>query len=162
MLTTDLGALEAGRTAFIQDATGGIALYLEAAVVAALPVGTSIVGRGIIDDRFAQRTLRIAEADLVAGEMTGPPLAILSATGAIDESAEGLRLQVGGTVTSSPEALADGTAVTIDDGSGALRVIVTPAALGGRELSTGSSVTASGPLGQRDSSGPVSRAIGCT
>ena len=43
--------------------------------------------------------------------------------------------------------------MTVDDGSGPVRVIVTPEALAGRELGIGSQVAASGPLGQRDSSG---------
>ena len=68
VLTTDLGALEAGRSAFVQDPTGGIALYLDAVAVAHVAIGSTVVVRGTIDDRFAQRTLRAAEADI---EVTG-------------------------------------------------------------------------------------------
>ena len=60
---------------------------------------------------------------------------------------------VHGSIVGPADALADGTAVSIDDGSGALRIIVTPAALQGRSLAAGSIVTATGPLGQRDSTG---------
>ena len=153
VLTTDLGALESGRTAFVQDATGGIALYLDAAAATTLPVGTTIVVRGTIDDRFAQRTLRIAEADLAITGATSLPAAPSTATGSAGELLEGTRIQIAGSVVEGPDALTDGTAVTADDGSGTVRVIVTPTALGGREISVGSIVTAAGPLGQRDSSG---------
>ena len=63
VLTTDLGALESGHGGFVEDASGGIALYLDAAVVGV------VAGRH--DDRtsrerstvaIAQRTLRVAEA----------------------------------------------------------------------------------------------------
>jgi hypothetical protein len=43
--------------------------------------------------------------------------------------------------------------VTVDDGSGAIRTVIAPAALGGATIGTGDSVTVIGPLGQRDSSG---------
>ena len=153
VLTTDLGALEAGRTAFVQDVTGGLALYLDAVVVAPVPAGTSIVARGTVDDRFAQRTLRVAETDVVITDSSALPAAPTTATGAAGELVEGSRIQIGGSVTEGPDALSDGSAVTVDDGSGAIRVIVTPAALAGRELAVGSIVSATGPLGQRDSSG---------
>jgi outer membrane biosynthesis protein TonB len=153
VLTTDLGALEAGRTAFVQDTTGGIALYLDAIVANSIPAGTTIVVRGTVDDRFAQRTLRVAEAELVVTGSAALPMAPSTATGAAGEVAEGARIEVQGSVTSGPDALTDGTAVTVDDGSGEVRVIVTPAALAGRDLAVGSTVSATGPLGQRDSSG---------
>lgn len=152
VLTTDLGALESGRAAFIEDTTGGIAIYLDAAVVDPLPRGTSVVVRGSIDDRFAQRTLRASEADVVTVGVAGMP-AFSAETGAATEALEGRRLRVSAAITTGPDALADGTAVTVDDGSGPLRVIVTPTALGARVLAVGSVVTAAGPLGQRDSTG---------
>ena len=43
--------------------------------------------------------------------------------------------------------------MTIDDGSGPVRVVITPTAMEGRALAIGSSIIATGPLGQRDSSG---------
>jgi outer membrane biosynthesis protein TonB len=153
VLTTDLGALESGRTAFTEDSTGGIAIYLDAAVVNPLPRGTSIVVRGSIDDRFAQRTLRASEADVVTIGVEAVPAAFGAETGAATEALEGRRLEVTGAITAGPDVLADGTAVTVDDGSGPLRVILTPAALGARALAVGSIVTAAGPLGQRDSTG---------
>ena len=153
VLTTDLGALETGHTAFIEDETGGIALYLDAPVVAALPVGTDVTVAGTIDERYGQRTLRTSEAAVVVGGSTATLEAATASTGSATEGLEGRRIVVHGAMVGSADALADGTAVSIDDGSGPVRVIVTPAALGGRSLVAGSIVTATGPLGQRDSSG---------
>jgi uncharacterized protein YdeI (BOF family) len=152
-LTTDLGALESGHGAFVEDATGGIAIYLDVAGTAALPMGTAVTVRGSIDDRFAQRTLRATAADI---HMTGTgilPAPLATTTGAAAEAFEGRRLVVSGPIIDGPDALADGTAVTVDDGSGALRVIVLPSASDTQDLAVGSIVTAVGPLGQRDSTG---------
>jgi lamin tail-like protein len=153
VLTTDLGALELGRTAFLQDGTGGIGLYLDAPVVAPLAAGATLMAIGTVDDRYGQRTLRVSEADLVLLGTTNLPAAVTISTGAVSEQIEGRIVAVTGAIVGAADILADGTAVTVDDGGGQLRVIVTPSALGGRELLAGSLVTASGPLGQRDSSG---------
>ena len=152
-LTTALGALESSRTAFVQDPTAGIALYLDAGVVSSLPPGTALVARGTLDSRFAQRTLRIAEGDLVVIGQPGVPPAISIGTGEAGETQESQRVSVTGSVVGASDVLADGVAVTIDDGSGPLRVVVTPDALGDRTLADGTTVVATGPLGQRDSSG---------
>ena len=56
-------------------------------------------------------------------------------------------------MTAAPDALSDGLGVTIDDGSGPLRLVVGDAARAGASVGTGDVVTAIGPLGQRDSSG---------
>ena len=152
-LTTDLGALESGHGGFMEDASGGIAIYLDATAVVGLPMGTAVVVRGRIDDRFAQRTIRASEADIEAGGTGVVPAPVGTTTGAAGESLEGRRVRISGPMTDGPDPLADGTAVTVDDGSGPLRVIVVPSALSGEALAVGSIVTASGPLGQRDSSG---------
>ena len=73
VLTTHLGALESGRKAFIQDDTGGIALYLDVAVLDGLPADVLVVVRGTLDERFAERTLRVAVIDIVSlGERPAP------------------------------------------------------------------------------------------
>ena len=82
VLTTDLGALEAGRSAFVQDPTGGIALYLDAVAAAHVAIGSNVVVRGTIDDRFAQRTLRAAEADIEVSGGSALPVGLGSSTGA--------------------------------------------------------------------------------
>ena len=49
--------------------------------------------------------------------------------------------------------LTDGLGLIVDDGSGQIRVIVGPDALGGLPVPSGTLVVATGPVGQRDSTG---------
>ena len=73
VLTTDLGALESARSGFVQDATGGIAIYLDAPFDAPVTAGSRIRATGSVDSRFGQRTLRIDRADVtVLGEQWLP------------------------------------------------------------------------------------------
>ena len=153
VLTTALGALESGRAAFIQDESGGIALYLDAPVTGTWPAGTTIVVHGSLDSRYAQRTLRIAEASIVVGAGAGLPEAPRVATATAGEPLEGTRIQVSGTISGAPDALADGLGITIDDGTGPVRAVIGTDALAGRTVASGMIATVTGPLGQRDSSG---------
>ena len=153
VLTTALGALESGRTGFVQDTTGGIALYLDAAYASPIPAGTLVRATGVTGSRYGQRTLRVSSADVAILALAGLPAPLDVSTGGAVEVLEGLRLRVAGIVTESPAELADGLGITVDDGSGGVRVIVGPDALGGMTVTTGDAVTAIGPLGQRDSSG---------
>ncbi len=152
-LTTALGALEDHRTAFVQDGAAGIAIYLDAAVVASIPAGTDIIASGVLDSRYAQRVLRVPESAVVTVGSSAIPMGLAVLTGAAVELLEGQRLFVTGVVSGSSSTLADGIAVSIDDGSGPMRIIVTPDAVAGRSFASGAAVTAVGPLGQRDSSG---------
>lgn len=153
VLTTALGALEDGRKAFIQDASGGIALYLDATVTTAVPAGMRVTVTGSIDDRFAERTLRITESGVVVGltEQLPVPLAVL--TGAVGEAIEGLDVIVEGTTVGSPSTLSDGLGLMVDDGTGQLRAVIGAEALGGLSAPAGTRIRAHGPVGQRDSSG---------
>ena len=153
VLTTALGELEAGHGGFVQDETGGIAVYLDEAASTPIAVGSGITVSGTIDDRFAQRTIRAGAADITVTGVAALPAGQPATTGGAVEAVEGRRITVSGEIIAGPDALADGTAVTIDDGTGSLRVIVTPTGLGSTELPTRSLMTAVGPLGQRDSSG---------
>ena len=153
VLTTDLGALETGHVGFVQDATAGIAVYLDAALTTPMPAGTAVRLTGVLDTRFALRTLRVAPADVVAIGAVALPAALGIGTGDASESVEGLRVTLSGIVTEAPSSLSDGLGLMVDDGTGAVRVIVGPDALAGQPVATGSHVTAMGPLGQRDSSG---------
>jgi lamin tail-like protein len=152
-LTTPLGALEDGHAGFIQDGTGAIALYLDAPLGSPLAAGSVVRATGLVDSRFAQRTLRVASADVEVLGSAPLPVPLSIATGAANEAAESLRVVVAGTTVGSPSALADGLGLVVDDGTGSVRVIVTPVALGGADIPAGSSILATGPLGQRDSSG---------
>jgi hypothetical protein len=153
VLTTDLGILESGRSGFVQDQTGGIALYLDAAAAEPLPAGALIVASGTVSERYGQRTLRLSLDDVVSLGPALQPTPIDVATGAADEAWEGWRVHVRGAVVESPTAMADGIGIMIDDGSGPLRVVAGASALEGRTVSTGMLIEAIGPLGQRDSSG---------
>lgn len=152
-LTTALDALEAGRSSFIEDATGGIGLYLDALPTVSWPAGTVVRVSGTLDDRYAQRTLRAAVSAVVivgAGTLPDAPSVAVSELG---EGREGRRVRIVGVAIGSPTGYADGTGLLIDDGSGQARVIVLPAALAAREIPAGTRLEAIGPLGQRDSSG---------
>ena len=153
VLTTDLGALESGRGGFVQDATGGIALYLDAAVA-----GDHVGGH----DRHAARDarqpvlaahVRVAEAAIASGSNEALPAAVeVQAVGA-SEPFEGVRVHVQGVIAGSPDSLSDGTGITVDDGSGPIRVVVGPRRSAAGRSSSGMTVAVAGPLGQRDSSG---------
>jgi hypothetical protein len=153
VLSMQLGALESGRKAFIQDETAGIAVYLDTAVVGGLPAGTRITVAGTVDDRFAERTLRVNVADIEAGAVELRPAASEQQTGMVVEGVEGLRVSIRGTTVGSPSELSDGLGIMVDDGSGAVRVIVGPSALNGLTVPSGTNVDAVGIVGQRDSSG---------
>ena len=153
VLTTALGALESGRTGFIQDDTGGIAVYLDAAVVGAWPAGTLVTVQGTIGSRFAQRTIRAAESAVTHGATGALPAALSIDTGDAAESNEGRRVTVSGTVSGPLDSLADGLGINVDDGSGVVRAVIAAEALAGQTVLAGMTATVSGPLGQRDSSG---------
>ncbi|HET9344223.1 MAG TPA: lamin tail domain-containing protein [Candidatus Limnocylindrales bacterium] len=152
-LTTALGAIESGRIGFVQDSSGGIAIRLDAALSAPLEAGTVVEVRGALASYFSLRVLNVPPAAIVIDGTGLLPTPQAATTGESAEAFEGLRLAVSGTVTAAPGALADGLGVTIDDGSGPIRLVVADAALAGATVSTGDTVTATGPLGQRDSSG---------
>jgi hypothetical protein len=153
VLTTDLGALEDGRSAFVQDETAGIGIYLDSPPIELVPAGTIVRVNGTISDRYAQRTVRAAPEQIVAIGTADLPAPIVSSTGSVGEVLEGSRALVTGVVVEAPTLLADGTALTVDDGSGAIRVIVAPAALGSLMIDRDATIVAVGPVGQRDSSG---------
>ncbi len=153
VLTTDLGALESGRGGFVQDATGGIAIYLDAAATGNHAAGTTVTLRGTLDSRFSQRIVRVAEPSITIGSNQALPAAIDVQAVAADEQLEGARISVQGVIADSPDNLSDGIGITVDDGSGEIRVVVGPAALAGRTLTSGMTLAVTGPLGQRDSSG---------
>ncbi len=152
-LTTALGALESGRSGFVQDGTGGIGIYLDAIVVSPLPAGTTVRLAGTLDTRFAQRVIRVDEAAIEAGGVTALPAALEIATGAAGEALEGSLVTITGIVDGAPGALSDGLGLTVDDGSGPVKAVIGSEALGSLAPHSGDLVVVGGPLGQRDSSG---------
>lgn len=153
VLTTALGSLESSRTGFVQDDGGGIAIYLDAAFALPLPAGTRVTVTGTVDARYGQRTLRAAPSAVVVTGTADLPGPVTIASGLAGEANEGRRVTIEGRVSGTPTGLSDGLGLMVDDGSGALRVIVGPEALAGASPRSGDLVRATGPLGQRDSSG---------
>jgi len=153
VLTTRLGALESGRTGFVQDATAGIAIYLDAPLAESLPEGTVVVASGSLGSRYGQRTLRVDASSVITIGSSDLPVPLVVPTGMAAEPLEGRRLELRGTVTEAPSSLSDGLGLTVDDGTGPVRVVVTPDALAALGPTAGSEVLVQGPLGQRDSSG---------
>ncbi len=149
VLTTRLAALEGGHGGFMQDSTGGIAIYLAQVPAVALPAGTRVRVAGTLDDRYDQRTIRADDGGLVAMEEAALPEPKQLATGGAGEADEGIRVAVSGTVTDTPDALSDGLGISVDDGSGLLRVVAAPPAIGDMAIVKGSRVMVVGPLGQR-------------
>ena len=135
---------------YLADATAGIAVLLESGSFAR---GDLVRVSGILDDRFAQRTLRATGIEMAAPG-GGPPAALARATGAIDESVEGRLVRIEGAVDGSPTALTGGVAFDVDDGSGPARVVVGSATgIDTADWSDGRRIVVTGLAGQRDSSG---------
>ena len=136
---------------YLWDGSAGIAVLVSDGTFAR---GALLRVRGIVDDRYAQRTLRAAAADVQVLGSSSDPVPGLASTGAIDETREGRLVKISGLVTGGLSVLSAGTAVDIDDGSGSARVIVWDAT--GIDLAgwvPGAQVTLVGVVGQRDSSG---------
>ena len=136
---------------YLADGTGGIAVLVDGGT---FPRGVNLVVAGTVDDRYAQRTLRVASTDLVIGSPGAEPVPSPADTGAIGESLEGQLVEVSGAIQGSPTALASGLAFEIDDGSGPIRILVGPATgISTEGWRTGALLTVTGVVGQRDSSG---------
>jgi hypothetical protein len=151
VLTTRLAVLEGGRGGFVQDSSGGIAIYLPQVPTEPLAAETWVRVSGTLDDRYGQRTLRVDDGGLAVLGEEGLPEPRQRTTGGAGEIDEGSLVAVSGTVTASPDALADGLGIAIDDGTGSLRVVAAPSAVGDLPIVQGMRVMAAGPLGQRAS-----------
>ena len=151
VLTTALGATEVGRGAFIQDASAGIGLYLDQPPGAPLARGALVRMTGILGTRYDQRVLRVDVADIRTVGAAQLPTAVRLATGDATEAYEGIRVDVSGTVAGSPSVVTDGLSLSVDDGSGSVRVIVSSAAVP-EGLASGATIRVVGPLGQRAAS----------
>ena len=155
VLTVPLGLVDDGRGAFVEDESGGVALYLDSGAWPAAPAGSVVRVRGTLDQRYAQTTIRVASpVDLALVGAGALPEPVEASTGGAGEAMEGLLVRASGRIVGGPDALSDGFAVDLDDGSGSLRVVAPAAsAIEADVLPRGSTVTLVGPLGQRDSSG---------
>jgi uncharacterized protein YdeI (BOF family) len=136
---------------YIADATGGIAVLLDGGTFAR---GDHLIVTGVVDDRFAQRTIRASGEDISVTGTGGGPDPVASTTGTVGESVEGRLVRIQGTIGGSPTTLSGGLAFEVDDGSDAIRVVVgTATGIDTAGWSDGIGVRVIGVVGQRDSSG---------
>jgi hypothetical protein len=136
---------------YLVDATGGIAVLVSDG---AFGRGELMRVTGIVDDRYAQRTIRTTAETLTSLGAGSEPSASAAPTGSIGESLEGHLVRVSGVISSSATTLSTGLAWDIDDGSGPSRILVGSAT--GIDTSSwerGVGLTLIGVVGQRDSSG---------
>jgi hypothetical protein len=154
-LTAPTGLTESGHGTFVQDATGGIALYLTSGEWPSIAAGTDVTAAGTLETRYSLLTLRVGDASAInvigSGELPG---ALPMLTGEIGESVESQLVTVQASVTDGPSTLTDGFSTAVDDGSGSLRVIAS-AVIGiiADALARGALVQLTGVVGQRDTSG---------
>lgn len=154
-LTTPAGLIEGGTGSFVQDETAGISLYLATGDWPDAAPGTLVRVHGTVDDRYAQRTIRLGTAsDIVPLGPGSMPAASRMSTGSAGEAVEGRLVTVTARVTSSAETLSDAIAVDVDDGSGVLRVVASlRSGVAAADLPAQAWFDLTGALGQRDSSG---------
>lgn len=136
---------------YVADATGGIAVIVDGA---AFERGQRVRLRGTLDDRYAQRTLRVNAADMSVTGIGAGSSAVIASTGAIGESHEAKLVRIQGHIAGPATALSGGLAYNVDDGSGVVRVVIgTETGISTDGWATDIGVTVVGVVGQRDSSG---------
>ncbi|HVM30226.1 MAG TPA: lamin tail domain-containing protein [Candidatus Limnocylindrales bacterium] len=155
-LSTPLGLTESGRGGFVEDPTGGIALYLASGPWSHAPaVGTSVKVSGVLETRFSLLTIRLAAPEqLEAGPLLPPSPPLRAFVNEVGEGLEGRLVTVEGVVSDGISSLVDGFSTAIDDGTGTLRVVVaTATGIDRGEMVRGRHLRLTGVVGQRDSSG---------
>lgn len=136
---------------YLADASGGIAVLVDGG---GFERGQRIRVSGTLDQRYAQRTLRASSgAVAVVGPGTDPAI-FETSTGSVGEALESRMVRIDGRVVGGSTALSGGIAFDVDDGSGAVRVVVgTETGIATAAWTNGAAVTLVGVVGQRDSSG---------
>jgi hypothetical protein len=136
---------------YLADASAGIAVLLSDG---SFERGRVLRVTGTLDDRYAQRTIRSSAAMVLVLGGGSEPLAVDASTGSIGEGVEGTLVEVTGIISSSATTLSTGVAWDLDDGSGAIRVLVEIATgIDTSSWARGVGLTLVGVVGQRDSSG---------
>jgi DNA/RNA endonuclease YhcR with UshA esterase domain len=106
-------------TAYVQDATGGIKVYLGSADLPVLAEGDQVEVVGRIGQFYGERELRPGSAGDVRQLGPGTPVVPQPIqTGQVDEAVEGLLVRISGAVAGFSRA-----ALTLDDGSGPAAVV---------------------------------------
>ena len=162
-LTTPLGLVDHGTTAFIEDESGGIALRLDAGDWDPLPVGSNVVAAGTLASHDGLLVVDLDGKSALSGSGVTPlGDALAVATGLACEPFEARVIAVHAFVTVAGFTLnGGGMAALVDDGTGGLSVIAEPGAgIDPSELMLGARVRLTGVLGQSDPAG-TGGAIGC-
>lgn len=136
---------------YLADASGAIAVLLSDGT---FPRGVNLRVTGVVDDRFAQRTIRSDATSITVGSPGIEPLPTEVASGEVSDALEGGLVQVSGTIDGAPSALSGGIAFDLDDGSGGTRVLVgSSTGIDTSAWASGVELSLIGVVGQRDSSG---------
>lgn len=136
---------------YLADDTGGIAVLVTGASFAR---GERLQITGDVSERYHQRTLRVDAADVSRLGTGSDPAPRSVATGEVDEDDEAELVEISGRIVASPTELSAGVAYEVDDGTGAVRLLV----LDGTGIDTSewerdAEVHVRGVVGQRDASG---------
>lgn len=135
----------------VADDSGGVAVLVSDGSFAR---GDRLRVSGLIDDRYAQRTLRADGADVVVLGTAADPTPTGIPTGSVGEGVESRLVRIAGTIVGSPTALSAGVAFDVDDGSGPVRLLIgSTTGIDIAAWGSGFQVDAIGVVGQRDSSG---------
>jgi len=138
-------------TAVIQDESGAIAVRLgdEAGELA---FGELVVLDGVRSTKSGMETIRASGAPQRLGH-AGQPVPAATSTGAVGEGLEAMLVRVAGSVTAAPRRTSSQNVYfDLDDGSGALRVFVTPATgIDTSGIASGSWIEVIGVVGQETS-----------
>jgi DNA/RNA endonuclease YhcR with UshA esterase domain len=136
---------------YLVDDSAGIAVLLSDG---AFDRGERLRVTGTVDDRYAQRTIRAGVDPLIVLGAASDPSATSAATASIGEAFEGRLVEISGVISSSVTTLSTGLAWDVDDGSGAIRVLIgTTTGIDTAAWARGVGVRLIGVVGQRDSSG---------
>jgi hypothetical protein len=137
------------QTAVIQDATGAIMLRL-GGEAGTLALGTHVEVTGSRSTKSGMETLRVTQAPLPLGAGAAPEPRSLR-TGDASEGHEATLVVVRGSIPASPRRASSGSvSFDLDDGSGALKVVLGAILVGDpAQLAAGSWVEVRGVLGQQ-------------
>ena len=152
-LTTPIGLIDAGATAFIEDASAGIALRLDAANWEPLPVGIEVTASGVLESRDGLLIVSLEDVTGLAAIGTSPlvqPISVV--TGLACEPLEARTVVVEGWITVAAFPTESGAHVAvIDDGTGPLTIMAEPGStVIPSELALGARVRLTGVIGQYD------------
>lgn len=136
---------------YLVDATAGIAVLISDGTFGR---GERLRVTGTLDDRYAQRTIRATADTVTSLGSANQPAAMDAATGSIGEAFESRLVEVTGVISSAATTLSTGLAWDLDDGSGAIRILIgTATGIDTASWARGVGLTLIGVVGQRDSSG---------